>query len=63
MKDSENSSSRSFTAFRSAAEEADTKRKADAMKREEQSWDNEGGHVKPLRQPTRPSSENRAATD
>lgn len=32
------SKSKSFTAFRSAAEEAE-------MKREEQTWDNEGGHM------------------
>lgn len=36
---------KSFTAFRSAAEEADTKRETDATKREEQAWDNEGGHM------------------
>lgn len=36
---------RSFTAFRSAAEEADSKRAKDATKRAEQSWDNEGGHM------------------
>jgi hypothetical protein len=45
MKNSDNSQGKSFTAFRSAAEEADTKRERDAMKREEQSWDNEGGHM------------------
>lgn len=36
---------KSFTAFRSAAEEADTKRENDAIKRQEQAWDNEGGHM------------------
>jgi hypothetical protein len=40
-----NSKCKSFTAFRSAAEEADTKRENDAIKRDEQSWDNEGGHM------------------
>lgn len=37
MARSRNSNAKSFTAFRSAAEEANTKRKNDAMKREEQS--------------------------
>jgi hypothetical protein len=45
MKNADNSKGKSFTAFRSAAEEADTKRENDAMKREEQAWDNEGGHM------------------
>ena len=36
---------RSFTVFHSASEEADNKRENEAMKREEQSWDNEGGHM------------------
>jgi hypothetical protein len=45
MKNPDNSKRKSFTAFRSAAEEADMKRENDAMKREEQSWDNEGGHM------------------
>jgi hypothetical protein len=36
---------KSFTAFRSVAEEAETKRENDAMKREEQAWGNEGGHM------------------
>ena len=36
---------RSFTAFRSAAEEADTKRENNAIKREEQASDDEGGHM------------------
>jgi hypothetical protein len=40
MQNSGDSSGPSFTAFRSAAEEA-------AMKRGEQSWDNEGGHMSP----------------
>ena len=45
MKNSDNSKGKSFTAFRSAAEEADTKRENDAMKHDEQSWHNEGGHM------------------
>jgi hypothetical protein len=46
MTDSDNSTKdESFTAFRSAAEEADTKREADAVKRAEQAWDNEGGQM------------------
>ncbi len=36
---------KSFTAFHSAAEEAETKRQNDAIKRQEQRWDNEGGHM------------------
>lgn len=36
---------KNFTAFRSVAEEAETKRENDAMKREEQASDNEGGHM------------------
>ena len=36
---------KSFTAFRSAAEEADTKREIEAMKHEELAFDNEGGHM------------------
>lgn len=35
----------SVTAFSSAAEATDAKRESDAMKREEQAWDNEGGHM------------------
>jgi hypothetical protein len=38
MQDSRDSKRKSFTAFSSAAEEAETKR-------EEQTWDNEGGHM------------------
>ena len=38
MPDRRGPKDKSFTAFRSAAEEA-------AMKREEQTWDNEGGHM------------------
>ena len=38
MDDREDSADKSFTVIRSAAEEAD-------MKRDEQSWDNEGGHM------------------
>ena len=45
MQDSRDSKTKNFTAFRSAAEEADTKRENDAIKREEQAWDNEGGHM------------------
>lgn len=45
MPDPDNAKVKSFTAFRSAAEEADTKLANEAMKREEQSWDNEGGHM------------------
>ena len=45
MMNSHNSKSENFTAFRSAGEEADSKRENDALKREEQSWDNEGGHM------------------
>jgi hypothetical protein len=36
---------KSFSVFHSAAEEAETKRENDAIKRQEQSWDNEGGHM------------------
>src|SRR4051812_21456645 len=36
---------KSFTAFHSAAEEAKTKRQNDAIKLQEQRWDNEGGHM------------------
>jgi hypothetical protein len=45
MPDPDNAKVKSFTAFRSAAEEAHTKLANDATKREEQSWDNEGGHM------------------
>ena len=45
MPDPGNAKDKSFTAFRSAAEEVDTKLASDATKREEQSWDNEGGHM------------------
>jgi hypothetical protein len=38
MQDSRDSKGKSFTAFRSASEEAETKR-------EQQAWDNEGGHM------------------
>ena len=38
MQDSQDSKRKSFTVFRSASEEAETKR-------EEQAWDNEGGHM------------------
>jgi hypothetical protein len=45
MHDTADAKEKSFTVFHSAAEEAETKRENDAMKREEQSWDNEGGHM------------------
>ena len=45
MPDPDKAKEKSFTAFRSAAEEVDTKLANDAAKREEQSWDNEGGHM------------------
>ena len=45
MQNPQDSARKSFTAFRSAAEEVDTKRENDAAKREEQAWDNEGGHM------------------
>jgi len=45
MENSAEGKGRSFTAFRSAAEEAATKRDHDTMKGEEQVWDNEGGHM------------------
>ena len=45
MPDPDNAKVKSFTAFRSAAEEAHTKLAHDATKLEEQSWDNEGGHM------------------
>ena len=45
MPDPDDPKFKSLTAFRSAAEEAETKRAKDATKREEQSWDNEGGHM------------------
>jgi len=45
MHDTGDAKDKFFTVFHSAAEEADTKRENDAMKRQEQSWDNEGGHM------------------
>lgn len=45
MQDKGKSRGKSFTAFRSAAEEADTKRGNDEMKHDEQTWENEGGHM------------------
>jgi hypothetical protein len=42
MNDTGAAKDKSFTVFKSAAEEADTKRE---NKRQEQSWDNEGGHM------------------
>jgi hypothetical protein len=45
MQDSGKSKGQSFTAFRSAAEEPDTKRENDALKRDEQARDKEGGHM------------------
>jgi hypothetical protein len=43
MQDSRKPTGKSFTAFSSAAEEAQTKRDKAEAKREEQEWDNEGG--------------------
>jgi hypothetical protein len=45
MEDPRKLKDKSFTAFRSAAEEAETKREEDKMKLEEQTRDNEGGHM------------------
>lgn len=45
MHDTGDAKDKIFTVFHSAAEEADTKRENDAVKGEEQSWDNEGGHM------------------
>ena len=45
MPDTGDAKDKSFSVFHSAAEEADTKRENDAIKRQEQSWDNEGGHM------------------
>ena len=45
MHDTGDAKDKIFTVFHSAAEEAHTKRENDAMKRQEQSWDNEGGHM------------------
>ena len=45
MENSAEDNGGSFTAFRSAAEEAAIKRDHDMMKGEEQVWDNEGGHM------------------
>lgn len=45
MENSAEDKGRSFTAFRSSAEEAATKRDHDTMKGEEQVWDKEGGHM------------------
>ena len=45
MPDTGNAKDKIFTVFHSAAEEAATKRENDAVKRQEQSWDNEGGHM------------------
>lgn len=44
MQKSGKSNGQGFSAFHSAVEEADNKREANA-KREEQAWDNEGGHL------------------
>jgi hypothetical protein len=44
MQKSGKSKGQSFSVFRSAAEEADNKRETNA-KREEQAWENEGGHM------------------
>ena len=45
MKDDPKSKRERFTAFRSAAEEARTKRENDAFRSQEQCWENEGGHM------------------
>ena len=45
MPDTGDAKDTSFSVFHSAAEEANTKRENDAIKRQEQSWDNEGGHM------------------
>lgn len=45
MDDPAEEKTKSFTAFRSAAEEARTKREHDAITREEPAGDNEGGHM------------------
>ena len=45
MQDSRNSKGQAFTVFRSAAEEAETKRENVEIEREEQKWDDEGGHM------------------
>jgi len=45
MQDDGKSKGKSFTPFRSAAEEDHTKRENDAVKRDEQCWENEGGHM------------------
>lgn len=45
MRNPGNPKDKSFTALRSAAEGAETKRENETTKREEQSWDNEGGHM------------------
>ena len=39
------SKGKSFSAFRTAAEEAVTKREADITRDAEKAWDNEGGHM------------------
>src|SRR6476619_1981947 len=39
------STDKSFSAFRTAAEEAVTKREADITRDAEKAWDNEGGHM------------------
>jgi|KBSMisStaDraftv2_1062788.scaffolds.fasta_scaffold48495_1 hypothetical protein len=45
MQHSGESKGKSFTAFRSAAEEVETKRENDGMKRDEQPREKEGGHM------------------
>lgn len=45
MQNPSDSKGKSFTAFRSAAEEADTKRENDAMRSDERAFGNEGGHM------------------
>jgi hypothetical protein len=45
MHDIEDPNDRSVTESHSAEEKADNRRENDAKEREEQSWDNEGGHM------------------
>jgi hypothetical protein len=45
MHDTGDVKDKGFAVFHSAAEEADNKLENDALKRQEQSWDNEGGHI------------------
>ena len=45
MQISRNSKGQAFTVFRTAAEEAETKRENAETERSEQEWDDEGGHM------------------